>query len=335
MSQQGESRTWDGLSIAEDEPTGSSVVVQRRVAGVTEVLLLHRAHHGADYEGDWAWTSPAGCRRPGEPVLAAAHRELAEEAGISGVELTPLDLSGRWVTFTAEVPADTEVDLVDPEHDQWRWVSPEEAVQLVRPVEVGTSQFVRLPGRPTGRVAFSELAVSDLPDVARWHGQPHVAEWFKGSPRTAEAAADHYGPRLRGESPTRMWRVDVEGRAAGYVQAYPVGAYADYAALTADPDAVGFDYVIGEPDLVGRGWGPAMLWSFLRDALCAAYPGAPRFIASPDHRNRRSLRALDLLGFSRGRWIDVPARPGEAPSTEVVCTLDRVHWFGPGDPSAS
>lgn len=63
--------TWDGLPVAPEPPHGACVVV-RRAAG--EYLVLHRAHLGRDFAGDWAWTPPAGSRQPGEPVLAAALR---------------------------------------------------------------------------------------------------------------------------------------------------------------------------------------------------------------------------------------------------------------------
>ena len=78
MTEEVLNQTWDGLSIAADTPTGATVVVRRRdLAGRLEFLLLHRNAEGADYEGDWAWTAPAGCRQPGEAVYPAALRELA------------------------------------------------------------------------------------------------------------------------------------------------------------------------------------------------------------------------------------------------------------------
>jgi hypothetical protein len=47
--------TWDGLPVAADPPYGASVLVGRRDAGgEREWLLLHRAHGGPDYAGDWA-----------------------------------------------------------------------------------------------------------------------------------------------------------------------------------------------------------------------------------------------------------------------------------------
>ena len=71
--------TWDGLPVVPDEPKGAAILV--RSAG--NYLILHRAHHGPAYEGDWAGRHhPArGCR--GEPVLAAAVREVGEETGLA------------------------------------------------------------------------------------------------------------------------------------------------------------------------------------------------------------------------------------------------------------
>src|SRR3954451_19589610 len=94
------SRTWDGLEIATDHPIGGSVCVRRPAApGDPEVLLLHRSHHGPDYAGGWSWTSPAGCRNPGEAVYAGIVRELAEEAGIEGFPPWAVDVSDRWGLF--------------------------------------------------------------------------------------------------------------------------------------------------------------------------------------------------------------------------------------------
>jgi 8-oxo-dGTP pyrophosphatase MutT (NUDIX family)/RimJ/RimL family protein N-acetyltransferase len=323
------SRTWDGQPIATEDPTGSSVIVRRRNrTGDVEVLLLHRAHEGPDYAGDWAWTSPAGARQPGEPVYSAALRELAEEAGISGQRLWPVDLSGRWAVFVTDVAADIEIDLVDPEHDRWEWVSPEEASTRVLPAQVSGSQFSRVGDLHVAGVTFQPLETADLADVVRWQQAPHAREWFDGGPVDVEAAQQRYAARLRGESATRMWRVDIEGRPAGYLQAYRVSAYEDYALKTRDPDAVAFDYVIGAPDLAHRGWGRTMIWAFVCDVLCNEYPETPRFLASPDHRNRKSLRALEACGFEQGLWIDVPADGGRAANTEIVCTFNRRHWLG-------
>jgi 8-oxo-dGTP pyrophosphatase MutT (NUDIX family) len=320
-------QTWDGLPIALEDPRGSTVVVRRRVDDGVQTLLLHRAHHGPEYAGDWAWTPPSGARLPGAPVYRAALRELAEEAGITGVQLAPLDLSGPWARFVVQVAGDIQVDLVDPEHDRFEWVGVEAARGRVLPAVVAAS-FEWAERARCGDVRFEPITDADLADVVRWQSAPHAAEWFEGGPATVEEARDRYAARLAGESPTRMWVVVIDGVRAGYVQAYRVRSYDEYAAKTQDPDAVAFDYLIGELERVGSGWGRVAIWAFMRDVLCAHYPDAPRFLASPSHRNHRSIRVLEACGLRQGLWIDVAPREGEPLQTEVVCTLDRRLWFG-------
>ena len=161
-------QTWDGKPIAVEDPRGCGVVVRRRPAtGDIETLLLHRAHNGPEYEGDWAWTGPAGARMPGEPVYTAALRELAEEAGITGLALAPLDLSKPWARFLVDVPPDLEVELVDPEHDRFEWVSVDDASRRAKPAAVSEA-FAGLADRRYGTVAFDPITDDDLADLVRW-----------------------------------------------------------------------------------------------------------------------------------------------------------------------
>lgn len=128
--------TWDGLEVAAEPPFGCTVVVHR--AGL--VLLLHRARAGPDFEGDWAWTAPAGSRQPGESIGHCAERELAEEAGLSGLPIEDLAIGeADWPVYAVEAPESAVVDLVDPEHDRFEWVTPAEALRRVRPERVRAS----------------------------------------------------------------------------------------------------------------------------------------------------------------------------------------------------
>jgi aminoglycoside 6'-N-acetyltransferase len=331
-------QTWDGLHIAPDKPTGATVVVRRRGAGGDfEFLLLHRSSQGPDFEGDWAWTAPAGCRQPGEAVYPAAIRELAEEAGLTGLSPWAVDLSSKratgasWVVFAIDVPFNVRVQLVDPEHDRFAWVGAAEARRMVRPGHVAVST-VDYPERiPVVAMSFRRMTFDDLPDVVRWQRQPHVARWWSSEGVTSlETARERYGPSLAADSATRMWVVTVDGRSVGYLQDYRVSDDETYAAATGEPDAVAFDFLIGEPELTGKGLGTRMIWEFLRDVVRPHYPDAPRFLASPDPLNTASLRTLAKCGFRRGAEIVVPADgdSGGELVTEVVCTLDRRHWFG-------
>jgi aminoglycoside 6'-N-acetyltransferase len=179
--------------------------------------------------------------------------------------------------------------------------------------------FVSRPQEAT--VGFRPLTRADFPDVVDWQRQPHVARWWQDEATDVDAAERHYGPALDGDDPTRMWVLEVNGRSVGMLQDYRVGDHPEYALLTAKPDAIAFDYLIGAPAWVNKGIGTRMLWAFMRDVILPGYPGARELFAAPDHRNEASLRVLDKIGFTRGLWFDEPQPDGRV-DTVIGCTLD-------------
>jgi RimJ/RimL family protein N-acetyltransferase len=170
-----------------------------------------------------------------------------------------------------------------------------------------------------GAITFRRLVEDDLPQLVTWMAAQHARPWFDEEPRSVEAARRTYAAELDGTSATRMWIVQLAGLDIGYVQDYPVSAYDDYAVRVKDPEAVAFDYLIGDPMFVGKGVGPRMIRAFCSDVLCRDHPEAPRFVASPDVRNTRSIRALEKCGFLQGLWI----QPESVSHPEVVCTARR------------
>jgi hypothetical protein len=46
--------TWDGEPVSRERPHGATVVVAARSPRGWRYVLLHRGHHGPDWEGDWA-----------------------------------------------------------------------------------------------------------------------------------------------------------------------------------------------------------------------------------------------------------------------------------------
>lgn len=118
---------------AGDEPHGATIVVFRR-APALEILLLHRAAAPLDFDGDWAWTPPAGARFPAEPIDHCAARELHEEVGLD-MQPSPVDRSG-WAVYVAEVAAGAAMEL-DEEHDRYEWVAAAEAAGRCLPSIVG------------------------------------------------------------------------------------------------------------------------------------------------------------------------------------------------------
>ena len=138
----GEFTTWDGQPVSREPPHGATVVVAALAPDGWRCLLLHRAHHGPSWDGDWAWTPPAGSRKPGEAVTACAVRELSEETGLVASPRPVLTEGIDWAVFALEVPWGTEVAVDGEEHDRFEWVTVAEVLRRCRPAAVSASFLV-------------------------------------------------------------------------------------------------------------------------------------------------------------------------------------------------
>ena len=106
--------------------TQEVVVVVRRGE---ELLVVHRSP-----ENDAYWHLIAGGVEEGETFAEAAARELEEETGLAAA-VAPLDslfeYKGiRVESFLVDAPAGWEPAL-DWEHDDYRWCTREEAIELL------------------------------------------------------------------------------------------------------------------------------------------------------------------------------------------------------------
>lgn len=312
--------TWDGLPIADDEPHGATIVTLRTDG---RLLMLHRNALGPAFEGDWAWTSPAGARQPGEPIVPAARRELAEEAGLEGVRIEAVDLSGHWALFLTRVPDDCAVDLVDIEHDRYEWLTPQEAYARLQPPLVGDAVRRVLATAP-GSIDLRPLTRADLPALVTWQHEPHVTAWWQRPVADVAAAEAKYGPRIDGLEPTTVEVIRLDARPIGFIQSTPLVDYADPDFVAAIAPALGgpagvvcIDYAIGLPELTGRGLGTRAIWAYL-DTILHRCPATRYVIADPATANRASVRAGERAGFrSLIEYGD-----------QTVCVLDRARLFG-------
>ena len=119
--------------------TLSCGIVLARVTDDGYVTLMLRAYRN--------WDFPKGVREPGEDALDAAQRELAEETGIATIEFAWGDRfvetgpysRGKTARYYLAETAEEAVTLHpspetgEPEHQEWRWVSFDEAYDLASP----------------------------------------------------------------------------------------------------------------------------------------------------------------------------------------------------------
>jgi len=146
------------------------------------------------------------------------------------------------------------------------------------------------------------LARADFALLRGWLARPHVARWWNHDP-SAQAVEADFGAAADGADPTQLFVVLDGGRPVGLLQRYAFADNPDYAAelarLVALPrDALGIDYLLGEPDALGRGLGTSML----RAAAAQTWrdcPSASAVVVAVNAANRASWRALERAGFER------------------------------------
>ncbi len=173
-----------------------------------------------------------------------------------------------------------------------------------------------------GSIAFRRVTRADFPLLASWLAERHVARWWNHE-FTADAVERDFGASANGEEPNEDYLVMLDGRSIGLIQ---YSRYADYPEyidelaplLPVPDDAVSIDYLIGDPTLVGRGVGTAMLVSFT-ERIWRINPQASCIIVPVCSANEASWRALLSAGFSVVARGDLePENPIDDPLHEFL-----------------
>jgi 8-oxo-dGTP pyrophosphatase MutT (NUDIX family) len=127
-----------GASASPQHKLSAGVIPARRAGGAWRLLVL-RAYRN--------WDFPKGTVEPGEEPLAAARRETAEETGLRDLEFSFGESYRETVPYAAGKVAryyiaETHEERIDlpishelgrPEHHEWRWVTLDEAEDLLPP----------------------------------------------------------------------------------------------------------------------------------------------------------------------------------------------------------
>jgi aminoglycoside 6'-N-acetyltransferase len=150
--------------------------------------------------------------------------------------------------------------------------------------------------------------------MVAWRNRPHVRQWWDTDdpPLELESAKTKYRPRTKPGSKTTACIIELDARPIGYLQFY---RWSDY---RADAEEIGFtpedrwwgiDIFIGEPDLIGRGYGSRAV-SILCEYLCAERSAAAVALTT-DMNNAKAIRAYEKAGFEkRAQVLDTDTRDG-------------------------
>ncbi|ANV98805.1 GNAT family N-acetyltransferase [Bradyrhizobium icense] len=147
---------------------------------------------------------------------------------------------------------------------------------------------------------FRPMAVADLPLIRQWLARPHVREWWGDPSEQYELVSGDLD-----EPAMDQFIVSAGSNDFGYLQCYDLTAW--NSGFGEHPRGTrGIDLFIGEPGMIERGHGSALIRAFVEDRLRR---GAPRIVTDPDPANTRAVRAYAKAGFEKAGMVDTPDGP--------------------------
>ncbi len=137
---------------------------------------------------------------------------------------------------------------------------------------------------------FRAVTATDMPLLAAWLAEPHVAQWWTGGVETSLAEI-----RQAMESvDTEPLIVELDGAPIAYVQSYDPHLEDGHPYQDQPFGTLGIDISIGPPGLLGKGHGTAIVRQFCELLF---EEGCPRVIIDPHPDNARAIRACEKAGF--------------------------------------
>ncbi len=139
-------------------------------------------------------------------------------------------------------------------------------------------------------LSLQPLIFPDLELLVSWFAQPHVKQWWRDN-LSADQIRVKYGTRI-GSSEIVPMIIYAAEKPIGLIQYY-------WATKEEWPDqpegTVGLDLFIGDPECVGKGYGPDALKLLIAQLL--TLPRTKKIIIDVDPQNVRAQRAYEKAGF--------------------------------------
>jgi aminoglycoside 6'-N-acetyltransferase len=155
-------------------------------------------------------------------------------------------------------------------------------------------------------IEFEPLRTEHFPLMREWLEREQVSPWWRDP---VEQSLAGYQESIDGIDPSQHYVILLHGRPVGMIETYLVSDHPEWEAIVEVGEGVaGVDLLIGEPELVGRGLGPQVLETFVREVVFAR-PETRACVAAVEEANRRSWRAFEKAGFRHVRDVEEDGLP--------------------------
>lgn len=171
-------------------------------------------------------------------------------------------------------------------------------------------------------LSYRPLAETDLPLMAEWLNRQHLRRFYQPTPISLAEVVAKYGPRIRGEVPTHSSLALLDGAPMGYLQCYRVADWPDWRATIGVSHGVAIDLFIGEPDLIGRGFGRRMLAGYVEQVAFPLHPDEQLCWICHEHGNTAALACSRAAGFAPVGEVLDDGKPS------LLLVLQRSHGTG-------
>lgn len=157
----------------------------------------------------------------------------------------------------------------------------------------------------SNQIRFVPLDPSHFPLLLRWLRAPHVHRWYdQGLLWTMERIDKKYGTYVHGyklsrgvPKPMHAYVIYQGHLSIGYIQWYNPYDFPRNPPLVGLPIPLAtFDFMIGDPNLVGKGLGAQVLCQFF-GSLSPHAPSSPMVFVDPQGDNYAAIRCYEKVGF--------------------------------------
>lgn len=147
---------------------------------------------------------------------------------------------------------------------------------------------------------FREVTTADFTLLITWRRRPHVMKWW--GDKDAGSLLEEFKKEMADPNVER-YVVAHEEQDFAFMQVCDAHAEETWWP-DASPGTWAIDYLIGEPDLIGKGLGTQLIAAFT-DMLFER-PGTHMVTADPEPGNIASIRACEKAGYRQHGLVDTP-----------------------------